>query len=625
MADGESRAAEQIEKWRNELVDLSRRNRLLNATGGRATTLRIVEPGVEEILAGLGLLEDEKGASGHFWRFFVPPVEEDAEDEDPFAGVSGDTSPVVGPREYELVTNANSGANLSRALRNLYRTSNAEFMDKGIRTLYLGLGLLRWSEAPEEWQQSPLVLVPVELERPSPREPFRLVATEDDVDVNPALRIKLQSDFDITLPELISLDDITSLFERVTSRVKSQEGWQVTDEVLFGRFSFHKEAMYQDLLVNEEQILASLLVRALSGDQSNTEEFGFEFVPDREIDKRIPPEALSSILDADSTQRRCIAAARDGNSFVMDGPPGTGKSQTITNVIAEVVAKRKSVLFVSEKAAALEVVKARLDHAGLGSYVLELHSHKATRKEVAQALGSALTEVPRAAARADSATVKRAQSQREALTSFAEAQNELRQPFNRSLHWAIGRFAQLKDVQRAPSPSLVEMELSQSDYEDILGHARRLATAWGPVTRGSDFLWRDLKDPTEIRARKSQIEMVLQQCVDSIRACHEQFEGSADSLNLKEPRTWSDLQEQFSIVECLTRRVPVGVDWLVASDLSYLKELATTWSEKSATYLKQLNDLNERSQTWRSLDSSTGYKLKDDRRAAADMSPPHQI
>jgi hypothetical protein len=625
MADGEGRAAEQVDKWRNELVDLSRRNRLLNATGGRATTLRIVEPGVDEILAGLGLLEDENGANGNFWRFFVPPVEQDADDEDPFAGVSGDTSHEVSPQEDELVTNAVSGANLSRALRTLYRTSNAEFMDKGIRTLYLGFGLLRWCEAPEEWQQSPLVLVPVELERPSPREPFRLVATEDDVDVNPALRIKLQSDFDIALPEFTSLDDIALLFEQVTSRVRSQEGWQVTDEVLFGRFSFHKEAMYQDLLVNEEQILASLLVRALCGDQSNTEEFGFEFVPDEEIDKRIPPEDLSSILDADSTQRRCIAAARDGNSFVMDGPPGTGKSQTIANVIAELMANRRSVLFVSEKAAALEVVKTRLDHAGLGSYVLELHSHKATRKEVAQALGGALTELPRAAARVDSATVKRAQVQREALTSFAEAQNELRQPFNRSLHWAIGRFTQLKDAPRAPSPSLVEMELSQSDYEDILAHARRLATAWGPVTRGANFLWRDLKDPTELRARRSQIEVVLQQCIDSIQTCHEMFDVSADSLDLAEPRTWSDLQQQFSIVDCLTRRVPVPVDWLVVSDLSYLKEQTATWAERSATYLNQLNDLNERSQTWRSLDSSIGDKLRDDRRASADMSPPLRL
>src|SRR5690606_6577443 len=111
-------------------------------------------------------------------------------------------------------------------------------------------------------------------------------------------------------------------------------------------------------------------------------------------DETHPPEKLATILDADASQRRCMVAARQGHSFVMDGPPGTGKSQTIANIIAQAIRDGKTVLFVSEKIAALEVVKARLDDKGLGDYLLELHSHKATRKEVARALYESLRKHP---------------------------------------------------------------------------------------------------------------------------------------------------------------------------------------------------------------------------------------
>ena len=122
--------------------------------------------------------------------------------------------------------------------------------------------------------------------------------------------------------------------------------------------------------------------------------FSFDEVPDAGIDQRAAPESTPVILDADSSQRACIAAALDGRSFVMDGPPGTGKSQTIANMVGALLAAGKTVLFVSEKAAALDVVRDRLDAAGLRAYLLELHSHKATRKEVAVALGETLDTVP---------------------------------------------------------------------------------------------------------------------------------------------------------------------------------------------------------------------------------------
>ena len=171
--------------------------------------------------------------------------------------------------------------------------------------------------------------------------------------------------------------------------VAGQDGWQVSDSLVLSYFSFAKEAMYRDLLDHEDQIAGHPVVAALASGGRGEASSGFFFdeIPEDEVDLRAAPESTPVILDADSSQRACIAAALDGRSFVMDGPPGTGKSQTIANMIGVLLHAGKTVLFVSEKAAALDVVRDRLDEAGLRAYLLELHSHKATRKQVATDAG----------------------------------------------------------------------------------------------------------------------------------------------------------------------------------------------------------------------------------------------
>ena len=98
------------------------------------------------------------------------------------------------------------------------------------------------------------------------------------------------------------------------------------------------------------------------------------------LDELIRPSEMRHIHDSDSSQVMAAHAARAGESLVVQGPPGTGKSQTIANIIGEAVADGKTVLFVSEKMAALDIVKRRLDYAGVGDACLELHSNKANRR-----------------------------------------------------------------------------------------------------------------------------------------------------------------------------------------------------------------------------------------------------
>jgi len=624
MADRDERIAERIRIWRDELIDLSRRNRLLNATAGKSAVLRIQQPSIGQILAGLNVLDNGEKGRG-YWRFHYPPSS-DLENADPasLAALHAEDPEISDElEEDEFLTDVASSLVLSRRLRALERQVANEFMDKGVRNLYLGLGVLRWADAPGEWVESPIVMMPLSLERTSPREPFRIVATDDDPVVNPALRVKMETDFAIELPPLESIDDAEHLIAAVRERMAGQVGWTVSDEALFGRFSFQKEAMYQDLRANVEQIGNSMLVRAIADDEAAGESLAFDEIQDEQLDDVAPPEELYSILDADSTQRRCIVAARDGCTFVMDGPPGTGKSQTIANMIAELVAADKTVLFVSEKAAALDVVKSRLDAAHLGSYVLELHSNKATRKEVAQALGPTLTERPRPVSRLDVSQRNRVRQHRRALSAFAVAQNEVRQPFDRTLHWAIGRHLQLAAVPTAPPPTLIDPDLSHADYDLILDLARRLSVCWGPVERRDGFLWRDLRNVEDIRNYRSQIPATLDRIETGLVRCRERFEASTESLGLAAPRSRDDYLRHVSITDLLGRRYPVPPDWLRHAESESQSRLALVerWTAQADQLTEATQLLSSKSGSWRSLSSTTAERLSSSTTSLAALNP----
>ena len=161
-----------------------------------------------------------------------------------------------------------------------------------------------------------------------------------------------------------------------------------------------------------------------------------------DLDRVVPPEAVGHILDADSSQHEAIEAVKCGAHLVMDGPPGTGKSQTIANIIAEALAAGKTVLFVSEKTAALEVVKRRLDRCGLGDFCLELHSHKASKKQVVAELGRCL-ELPPTRTPEVAGPRRQIAADRQKLNEFVAEFHAIRQPFGWSAFRVHGELARL--------------------------------------------------------------------------------------------------------------------------------------------------------------------------------------
>ncbi|MFI8274552.1 DUF3320 domain-containing protein [Streptomyces sp. NPDC085929] len=483
--------------WRESLIDLGGRNRLLNFRHTKSSTLEIKAPGARRLLA-------ELGSGWYFERMAQPDEGADGAG----GGVSLEkqvqNAPPARSAATEIVTQKTAQQALDRALTQLRSTSGRMYNDYGLWVLWLGVGMVEWrEEGAHEGSRAPLVLVPAELVRDRSGRTRLQAAEQQDPMHNPALAVKLdQLGVDWSAVEAVDCLDAAQVVDKAREAVAGQRGWAVDDGVVLALFASHKEAMYQDLKENEAAILASPLIRAIGlGPEAGLPDdlIGFEPPALERIDELQVPERTPLVLDADASQRQCIAAAMENRSFVMSGPPGTGKSQTITNMIAALMHAGRSVLFVSEKAAALDVVRNRLSDVGLGDFVLALHSGDTAKKAVAQELARVLKTEVRATGAAEH-ELDEAKRLREELSAHAAAMNEVRRPLGRSLYEVLGRLALLdqQDARRlalgAPGAGR-GLSLSAAALQEAVVAAESMARSWRPVAEGDGFAWRGLRDP----------------------------------------------------------------------------------------------------------------------------------
>ncbi|MEB8339423.1 DUF3320 domain-containing protein [Streptomyces endophyticus] len=479
---GADRLRASLGEWRDALLDMGGRNKLLNFRHTRTATLELEAPGIQDVISGLG-----RG-----WDF--APVDE-AE------GISLDKG--AAPRTAGLVTQKKTQATLDSALYRLRQQSRQAFNDYGLWVLWLGVGIVDWKEGDvqEGTSAAPLVLVPVELQRDGQGRTRLHRADDQEAVHNPALAVRLaRAGIDWSgVMDGADPENLPAVLEAARRVAEEQDGWSVGERIVLGLFQSHKEAMYQDLKDHEELILGHPLIRAVAlGPDAGLPDdlIGFEPPELDRIDEIQLPERTPLVLDADASQRQCIAAALDGRSFVMSGPPGTGKSQTITNMIAALMHAGRSVLFVSEKAAALDVVRNRLSGVGLGDFVLALHSGDTTKKAVATELGRVLTTRIPAKGAADH-ELDRARRLREELSAYAAAMNVAREPLGRSLHDVLGRIVLL---EQGGTPQLMLRhvsaqrigELSAAAVQELVTAARAVTRAWRPASEGESFAWRGL-------------------------------------------------------------------------------------------------------------------------------------
>ncbi|HJJ56510.1 MAG TPA: DUF4011 domain-containing protein, partial [Methanocorpusculum sp.] len=278
--------------------------------------------------------------------------------------------------------------NLRRRLTTLYNKSRTVFEEQGYPILYLALGFIAWSEPdhPNKLYKAPLILVPVELIRHKVGDNYTLKWTGDDPISSLSLSAKL-SEQGVTLPVFEMSESVNGYIEYVSQVQESIfiKGWEYIPEISLDLFSFRKYVMFKDLDPESWEGNLSLETHPLISELFNPSDVSstdLPAYPTNEIDICLPSENSYNIIDADSSQIAVIEEAKQGKNLVVEGAPGTGKSQTIANLIVEMLVSGKTVLFVSEKMAALEVVKRRLDLVGLSRFCLELHSHKIKKADI---------------------------------------------------------------------------------------------------------------------------------------------------------------------------------------------------------------------------------------------------
>lgn len=400
--------------WGERLVDLTRRNNLLYYRPLKLGSYDLDRPdpdALRDILAGGSALLTR----------LVPAAE--------LEGVAD-----AGEDPTDL-TPAQLGA--ARRLVEVQRKATENFEERGLETMFFAYGLASWTAKDGGRDtEAAVVLCPVRLEG---KEQRRALRRRGDLEINPVLVHVLERDFGMAgiaeqlaaaLPEeeerLRDMQTYEKLFAALERAAKHVGGFRVARRAVIGNFSFQKLAMVKDLERWGDAMAENNVIAALAGDTEAKVTLGHDDASEsvEALDEE-PPAQQFLVLEADSSQHLAIKAVLAGKSLVIAGPPGTGKSQTIGNLIAELVAQGRRVLFVAEKRAAIEMVKRRLVRVGLGDLLLDLHGAVSKREVMAQ-FAEVFERMQKTGPVNSGGLLEEYAHQRELLRSYAAL---LRQPF----------------------------------------------------------------------------------------------------------------------------------------------------------------------------------------------------
>lgn len=371
--------------WERKLLDLSLRNSLLNLSIKR-TSLQLISTDLDKI-------EDALSDGAEFqimprptdWDhpLYEAKIQKKVEESDPIIDL------IRSELKQNRLRSYLNEVDLTKTLLNLYKSSRLSIEENGANTLYLALGLLKWHETPESEQprHAPILLLPIEIVRKSAAKGYIIRTREEDTILNITLIEMLRQNFDITISGLDPLPtdqkglDVNLIYTIVRNSIKDQKKWDIEEQAILGIFSFNKFIMWNDIHNNSDKLKSNEIVSSLINGKIEWN-VDHEMAKAADLERSLSPTDIILPVSADSSQIEAIYEAVNDKSYILHGPPGTGKSQTITNIIANALYKGKRVLFVAEKMAALSVVQSRLEAIGLAPFCLELHSNKSKKSAV---------------------------------------------------------------------------------------------------------------------------------------------------------------------------------------------------------------------------------------------------
>ncbi|MHA1520201.1 MAG: DUF4011 domain-containing protein [Promethearchaeota archaeon] len=377
--------------WKQYLLDLSRRNFQLNFSPSSKRTIEIISPSLGETFEKL--VGEEKRL--HFYPVFHPDTI--IKEKDPTAQISEENSERIkteheealflvleNPPSNQLVARLNDKVLEHRSSR-LFEKNEHFIEEKGVNALFFCFGLLKWkAKSSDDQIYSPILFIPIRISRVSVKSLHSVEALDENVIINPSLHHKLKLDFNIELPSYTgeySKARVLEFLLNLSTLFESKPTWEITHRTFVSFFAFNKIPLFQDLVSYKKFYYQHPFIRPLAELAPLSQNIDISALSE-EITNNDEYINVFSVLDVDYSQMQAISYIEKGYSCVIRGPPGTGKSQCIANIIAESLSNQKKVLFVAQKSAALEVVKARLDKTGIGEFCLELHSDKANKRRV---------------------------------------------------------------------------------------------------------------------------------------------------------------------------------------------------------------------------------------------------
>ncbi|MDO6564393.1 DUF4011 domain-containing protein [Amphritea sp. 1_MG-2023] len=579
---------ESLESLRKRLLDLTGKNRLLNFRYSKAGEIRVIdelpdqlheflisdrrlnfepvpEPLKEELIfAGYIEVDEETGEEklikpnptamewakylGFNTNYELPDLEESKESK------HNDTAIQTLLYPFEL----------EARLRTLRSKSVTAIEETGSNYLYLSFGFLEWFESADSDQSrsAPLYLIPVSIEKgrldqATMRYVYTITYTGEDIVPNLSLQEKLRIDFGLGLPDFEEINSPEGYFTELNEIIrKNQPRWRVKRQCSLALLEFGNLLMYLDLDPNKwpegpQNITNHNIVSRFFATSSNVDEndgaaaagsFSDEYLIDRLENVH---EHYPLIDDADSSQHSAVVDAIKGKNLVIEGPPGTGKSQTITNIIAAAISQGKTVLFVAEKLAALEVVKRRLDQAQLGDFCLELHSHKTQKRKLLDNISRRLAKQSKFKAPSEIDTeIARYEDLKDKLNSYVQLINSNWKDTGRTIHQILNGAALYRErLDAAPTkvhPTGVDgLSCTRVFHREVLDNIRLYKDVFNQVSeqlgthgRIDSHPWHGVQN-TELQVFDSpEVTSTLDEWTKILKALDKYFETVVAELGI---------------------------------------------------------------------------------------------
>ncbi|MBR0931704.1 DUF4011 domain-containing protein [Bradyrhizobium diazoefficiens] len=481
-------------------------------------------------------------------------------------------------------------SDLERKLNAIISKSRTWLQETGMNVLQVAFGFLEWAEVERsESSFAPLILLQAEVKRT--RTPqgarFFLAGTGDEPELNAVLAEKLRLDFSVEIPrfEGASVEEYLAAVGRALPKGKK---WRVRRQVAIGVFPSARMAMYHDLDPSQSEFPQSDIVQSLLAGSASAgaSPFAEEYeIDEPEIEAKVP----CLVMDADSSQYSVLVDIAEGRNLAVEGPPGTGKSQTIVNAIAAALAENKKVLFVAEKLAALNVVKARLEAVGLGEFLLPLQAEKSTREQVIESVRARLDMRKTSAVRDYEAKIEEYRRVRQELADYIELLTTEFEGTGLTVHAILGKSIATSDRLSGISSETLELCKLRPEMQTVAGLARvaqlgqQIEKAHAEtLTAGPSW-----KDTRLIHPERFTVE---EACAVAKRASGEALELAA-ALEALEP--WGIEREARPDLEAIRQSLSVCMDQLEKHSTEFIRNvLAGGRAELLASFLKKCFDLS---------------------------------